>query len=84
MAARRVSPPLSQIAPDVDLEDVDFTGAEDAAISPVRQLFVRRTHAGTLLLWLAFFMSLLVVYLLSNWMPTLIQRNRRLARAVPP
>ena len=29
---------------------------------------------GTLLLWLAFFMSLLVVYLLSNWMPTLIQQ----------
>jgi len=31
--------------------------------------------SGTLLLWLAFFMSLLVVYLLSNWMPTLIQRS---------
>jgi AAHS family 4-hydroxybenzoate transporter-like MFS transporter len=30
---------------------------------------------GTLLLWLAFFMSLFVVYLLSNWMPTLIQRT---------
>ena len=28
----------------------------------------RRADAGTLLLWLAFFMSLLVVYLLSNWL----------------
>ena len=29
---------------------------------------------GTLLLWLAFFMSLLVVYLMTNWMPTLLQQ----------
>ena len=30
---------------------------------------------GTLLLWLAFFMSLLVVYLLSSWLPTLINTS---------
>ena len=35
----------------------------------------RRPAQGTLLLWLAFFMTLLVVYLLQNWMPTLIQRS---------
>ena len=41
----------------------------------MRQLFGGGLLRGTLLLWLAFFMSLLVVYLLSNWMPTLIQRS---------
>ena len=28
--------------------------------------------AGTLLLWLTFFMSLLVFYLLTSWLPTLL------------
>src|SRR5262245_37397060 len=45
--------------------------------SPVHQLFAGGLMAGTLALWLAFFMSLFVVYLLSNWMPTLIQRSGR-------
>jgi AAHS family 4-hydroxybenzoate transporter-like MFS transporter len=39
----------------------------------VVQLFGGGLLIGTLLLWLSFFMSLLVVYLLSNWMPTLIR-----------
>jgi AAHS family 4-hydroxybenzoate transporter-like MFS transporter len=43
--------------------------------SPVVQLLSGGLMVGTLALWLAFFMSLLVVYLLSNWMPTLIQRS---------
>jgi AAHS family 4-hydroxybenzoate transporter-like MFS transporter len=47
----------------------------DARQSPVRQLLSGGLVAGTLALWLAFFMSLLVVYLLSNWMPTLIQQS---------
>jgi AAHS family 4-hydroxybenzoate transporter-like MFS transporter len=42
-------------------------------VSPVLQLFEGGLLIGTLLLWLSFFMSLLVVYLLSNWMPTLIR-----------
>ena len=38
------------------------------------QLFGGGLLKGTLLLWLAFFMSLLVVYLMTNWMPTLLQQ----------
>ncbi len=41
----------------------------------MRQLFGGGLLVGTLLLWLSFFMSLLVVYLLTNWMPTLIQQT---------
>ena len=41
----------------------------------MRQLFGGGLFAGTLLLWLSFFMSLLIVYLLTNWMPTLIQQT---------
>ena len=40
--------------------------------SPVRQLFLPGLSSGTLLLWLTFFMSLLVFYLLTSWLPTLL------------
>lgn len=54
---------------------LDTAGARQMRLSPVRELFSGGLMAGTIALWLAFFMSLLVVYLLSNWMPTLIQRS---------
>lgn len=72
--AGRVRAILGRIA-DADLDGVTFTGARPEPVSPVRALFARGLAPGTLLLWLVFFMSLLVVYLLSNWMPTLIQRS---------
>jgi AAHS family 4-hydroxybenzoate transporter-like MFS transporter len=66
---------LQRIAPQADLTDASFAGRRAVTSSPVRDLFAGGLVSGTLLLWLAFFMSLLVVYLLSNWMPTLIQRS---------
>jgi AAHS family 4-hydroxybenzoate transporter-like MFS transporter len=74
-ADARISAVLGRIAPAADLRGVTFVGAVASAGSPVRQLFAGGLLAGTLLLWLAFFMSLLVVYLLTNWMPTLIQQS---------
>lgn len=38
-------------------------------------LFAGRTGLITLMLWTAFFMSLLIVYLLSSWMPTLLNHR---------
>lgn len=40
--------------------------------SPVSHLFKPELLRGTLLLWLTFFMSLLVIYMLSSWLPTLL------------
>ncbi len=40
--------------------------------SPVRTLFERQMIAGTLLIWAMFFMSLLIIYLLTSWMPVLL------------
>ena len=71
----RVAAALRRVAPDPALEGARFAGADAPRRSPVRELFAGGLLPGTLLLWLAFFMSLLVVYLLSNWMPTLIQRS---------
>jgi AAHS family 4-hydroxybenzoate transporter-like MFS transporter len=73
--APKVTAILRRLAPGADLEGATFTGSHERQQSPVRALFAPTLRAGTLLLWLTFFMSLLVVYLLSNWMPTLIQRS---------
>jgi len=64
---------LSRIAPDEDLVAVTWTVPPTPAGSPVRQLFAPELRRGTMLIWLTFFMSLLVIYLLSNWLPTVIK-----------
>ena len=71
----RVRATLQRIAPDADLADASFSGRRTSTSSPVSELFGPALLTGTLLLWISFFMSLLVVYLLSNWMPTLIQQS---------
>lgn len=64
---------LQRIAPSEDLSASVFAVPEKALRGfPVKHLFDRNLRRGTLFLWLAFFMSLLVIYLLSSWLPTLI------------
>jgi AAHS family 4-hydroxybenzoate transporter-like MFS transporter len=69
---------LRRIAPGEDLTNVRFAVSEKAQPGfPVKHLFQPSLRRGTLLLWLAFFMSLLVIYLLSSWLPTLISSTGR-------
>lgn len=42
------------------------------ASGSIRQLFVGRQLPITLMLWVVFFMGLLIIYLLSSWMPMLL------------
>jgi len=70
----RIRNVLSRIAPHGDLRGATFVDSTVSNASPVGQLFDGGLLKGTLLLWLAFFMSLLVVYLMTNWMPTLLQQ----------
>ncbi len=44
-----------------------------SAVSPVRQILATPLRRGTLALWLAFFMSLLIIYGMTNWLPLLIK-----------
>lgn len=68
--ARRL---LQRIAPSPELASAKFALPEKARAGfPVKHLFDASLRRGTLFLWLAFFMSLLVIYLLSSWLPTLI------------
>ena len=68
----RVAALLRRIDPEAPLEGARFTGVRKVEGSPVGQLFTHDLMAGTLLLWLTFFMSLLVYYLLTSWLPTLL------------
>jgi AAHS family 4-hydroxybenzoate transporter-like MFS transporter len=54
-----------------------FTLAEPQAQhkAPVRMLFTEKYRAGTLALWLTYFMGLLVIYLTMGWMPTLLREG---------
>lgn len=69
---------LQRIAPGEDLSSASFCVPEKAHTGfPVKHLFDPALRRGTLLLWLTFFMSLLVIYLLSSWLPTLIKSTGR-------
>ncbi|GJD47746.1 3-hydroxybenzoate transporter MhbT [Methylobacterium crusticola] len=70
--AERIAGLLRRIGPQADLGGAVFTGIAAPAGSPIGQLFRPGLVAGTLCLWVTFFMSLLIFYLLSSWLPTII------------
>ena len=71
-APDQVQRTLQRIHPDAGLEVAMSGSGAPVAHSPVSELFGKQLLGGTLLLWLASFMSLLVVYLLSSWLPTVL------------
>ena len=72
--ADRIAAALHRVAPEVDFRNASFTlnHAKPKGM-PVSHLFRRDLLGNTLLLWLAFFGSLLIIYLLSSWLPTLVK-----------
>jgi AAHS family 4-hydroxybenzoate transporter-like MFS transporter len=68
---------LQRIAPAQPLSGSErfVTAQQDGQKGfPVRLLFTRERRPITLLLWAAFFMNLLVMYFLVNWLPALFSR----------
>ncbi|MEM5388149.1 MFS transporter [Paraburkholderia phymatum] len=68
----RIAAILSRIQDAPELLNAHFLRPQVSAGSPVRKLFAPGLARGTILLWLTFFMSLLVFYLLTSWLPTLL------------
>ena len=66
---RKIAPVTLDARTKFTLDEVTPSG------SPVRQLFAAGYRTGTILLWMVFFMSLLIVYLLTNWLPTLVHSS---------
>jgi MFS transporter, AAHS family, 4-hydroxybenzoate transporter len=76
-SAERVAAILRRIAPDLsarraDVPPVDADRVRDGV--PVRHLFTEGRAAGTLLLWVPFFMNLLILYFILSWLPALLRQ----------
>jgi AAHS family 4-hydroxybenzoate transporter-like MFS transporter len=72
----RIKAIIARITPQARLDGATFyipESPEAVKRSPVVQLFARQLGFGTVALWATFFMSLLIVYLLTNWLPTLFK-----------
>jgi AAHS family 4-hydroxybenzoate transporter-like MFS transporter len=64
---------VAKIAPSLSLAGASFDVAEKPARgSKVGELFAQRRAGVTVLLWAIFFMSLLDLYFLNNWLPTIM------------
>ncbi|MGV2291816.1 MFS transporter [Trinickia sp. YCB016] len=72
----QVARTLRRIAPQEAFDNATFTVPENKVKgSPVRSLFGKSVIVGTVCLWITFFMSLLVYYLLTSWLPTVINNT---------
>ena len=65
----RIAAVLRRIAPGTQLSGLSVIGSGKPKGLPIGQLFRDGLGTGTLLIWTTFFMSLLVFYLLSSWLP---------------
>ncbi|MDU8432577.1 MFS transporter [Pseudomonas syringae] len=67
---------LAPIAPKAVAGGTAFTVPEQKTVSSrnvLKVIFSGTYSAGTLLLWLTYFMGLVIVYLLTSWLPTLMR-----------
>ncbi|WP_246792360.1 MFS transporter [Burkholderia perseverans] len=73
--ARAIAATLGRVCGQRFDDGVAFTAPEPvvAAKAPVRMLFADGYGFSTLMLWLTYFMGLLIIYLLTGWLPTLIK-----------
>jgi AAHS family 4-hydroxybenzoate transporter-like MFS transporter len=65
---------LTRIAPSATFPAGTRFGVQEVKLAglPVAHLFTEGRAQATLVLWVVFFMSLLDLYLLSNWLPTVL------------
>ena len=70
----RIAAILTRLFPDQSFPPAARFGADEPHLAglPVAHLFRERRSTVTLLLWVVFFMSLLDLYFLSNWLPTVL------------
>ncbi|MFA0996505.1 MULTISPECIES: MFS transporter [Pseudomonas syringae group] len=74
--AEQVRKVLAPIAPKGVAGVTAFTVPEQKTVSSrnvLKVIFSGTYSAGTLLLWLTYFMGLVIVYLLTSWLPTLMR-----------
>jgi len=69
---QRIADIMHKIDPALGKNAVFLADEHKETKSPVRELFADKRAMLTCLLWVVFFMSLMDLYFLSNWLPTVI------------
>ncbi|GMA61612.1 MFS transporter [Alicyclobacillus fastidiosus] len=71
----RIVLPLNRIAGagTVTAQDEFYVPEPNLKGFPVKYLFTEGRARNTILVWIVFFMTLLLIYFLTNWMPTLLK-----------
>jgi len=66
---------LAKISPELAKPGATFVASHEEQRKgvPVVDLFTQGRAAGTVLLWLPYFMNLLLIYFLSSWLPSLLR-----------
>jgi AAHS family 4-hydroxybenzoate transporter-like MFS transporter len=73
---RKISSIVARIAPELAGSPVSRTEHQDTRRkAPVLNLFTERRAAGTVLLWIPFFMNLLMLYFIVFWLPALLRQT---------
>lgn len=73
---RPISAILARISPELATTPLDLSYArKPRSAVPVRQLFSDGRAYATVLLWVAFFMGLLIIYFIVNWLPGLLRQS---------
>jgi AAHS family 4-hydroxybenzoate transporter-like MFS transporter len=73
--AQRIARIVRKVAPAAATATAFTLGEAPAQASSVRELFAEHRAVITLLVWLIFFMSLLDLYFLNNWLPTIMTQT---------
>lgn len=76
LGAERIRKVLAPISPEEVNAAKDFSVPEQKTVrsrNVLKVVFSGNYSAGTLLLWLTYFMGLVIVYLLTSWLPTLMR-----------
>ncbi|MFW2003758.1 MFS transporter [Acinetobacter baumannii] len=63
---------IKRLAPDQEKGLILKSQMEETSSPSVRELLSRKYWCSTLLIWTTYFMSLMIIYLISSWMPTLL------------
>jgi len=80
----RIAKVLARIAPELVQPGANIVAGshgEQRKGVPVKRLFTEGRTAGTILLWIPYFMNLLLIYFLGSWLPALLREEGMSVRA---
>lgn len=71
---KRIAPMPERWNGEFHIHDTPGSAAA-AGQSPIKLILRGHLQFGTIMLWSAFFMSLLIIYMMTSWLPTLIKNT---------